>query len=100
MAAPVDRRLARESVAARRHLVSAGLLGAVDAGLIIAQCVLLATIIARSATEGVAVSRLAGMLTALAGVLCARAGVRAGFELSGRVGATRVMSDLRGRLVA
>ena len=38
-------------------------------------------------------------LIALAGVLLARALVDGGFELSGRWGATRIMSELRGRLV-
>ncbi|HEY5387502.1 MAG TPA: ABC transporter, partial [Thermoleophilia bacterium] len=99
MAGPVDRRLARESRAARTSLLSAGVLGGVEAGLIVAQAVLLATIIARSALHGVALAALQGELVALGAVLAARAAVRAGFELSGRVGATRVMSELRGRLV-
>jgi ATP-binding cassette subfamily C protein CydCD len=99
VAGPVDRRLARESRAARTSLLSAGVLGGVEAGLIVAQAVLLATIIARSALHGVALAALQGELVALGAVLAARAAVRAGFELSGRVGATRVMSELRGRLV-
>ena len=99
MAGPVDRRLARESAAARRHLAAAGVLGAADAILIVAQAVLLAGIIARSAMHGVSLTSLQGRLVALGAVLAARAAVRAGFELSGRVGATRVMSELRGRLI-
>jgi thiol reductant ABC exporter CydD subunit len=99
VAGPIDRRLARESAAARRHLATAGVLGAADAVLIVAQMALLATIIARSARHGVSLAVVHGDLIALAAVLAGRAVIRAGFELSGRVGATRVMSDLRGRLI-
>ncbi len=99
MAGPIDRRLASESAAARRHLAAAGALGVIDAVLIVAQAALLATIIARSALHGVSLAAVKGELIALGAVLVARAGVRAGFELSGRVGATRVMSELRGRLI-
>ncbi len=99
MAGPVDRRLARDSAAARRHLAAAGVLGAADAILIVAQAVVLAAIIARSAIHGVSLASLQGRLIALGAVLVARAAVRAGFELSGRIGATRVMSELRGRLI-
>jgi ATP-binding cassette, subfamily C, bacterial CydD len=73
-------------------------LGVLSAGLILAQAVLLATLIARSAMHRVPLSSLKGELIALAAVLAARAAVTAGFELSGRLGATRVMSDLRCRL--
>jgi hypothetical protein len=37
MAAPVDRRLVRESRAARSHLALAAILGTLDAALIVAQ---------------------------------------------------------------
>jgi len=98
VAAPVDRRLVRESRAARTHLIVASGLGVLQAGLILAQAVLLATVIARSATRAVSLASLKGELIALAAVIVARAAVTAGFELSGRLGATRVMSDLRLRL--
>ncbi len=99
MPAPVDRRLVRESRQARAHLAVAAILGGVEAALILAQAVLLATVIARSALDGATVSSLAPELIALFAVLAGRALVKAGFELSGRLGATRVMSELRGRLV-
>ena len=41
---------------------------------------------------------LAGSLAALAAVIVARALLAGAFETSGRIGATRVMSELRGRL--
>ena len=100
MAAPVDRRLVRESRAARGHLIAAALLGAANAALILAQAALLAYVIARSAVEHASLADLRAELIALAAVLVGRAVVSAGFELSGRLGATRVMSELRGRLVA
>jgi thiol reductant ABC exporter CydD subunit len=98
--APVDRRLVRESRAARSHLVAAAILGAAEAGLIVAQAVLLATVISRAAIDGAGLAELRGDLIALAAVLAGRALVSAGFELSGRLGAIRVMSELRGRLVS
>jgi thiol reductant ABC exporter CydD subunit len=98
MAGALDRRLTAESGAARWQLTIAGILGGFDAGLIVAEAVLLAAIIARAALHHAGPAALTGQLIALGGVLAGRAGVRAGFELSGRRGASRVMSELRGRL--
>lgn len=100
MASPVDRRLVRSSRVARSHLAAAAALGALDAGLILAQAVLLAAVIARAAAQSAGLAQLEGELIALGAVLAARAVITAGFELSGRVGAIRVMSELRARLVA
>src|SRR5581483_4580408 len=99
MAAPIDHRLARESRAARAHLAAAAALGALEAGLIVAQALLLASVIARAAIDHATLGSLRGELIALVAVLGGRAAVRGGFELSGRLGASRVMSELRGRLV-
>jgi thiol reductant ABC exporter CydD subunit len=98
VSASVDRRLLRESRAARPHLALAGLLGVLAAALILAQAALLAYVIDRAALRHATLTALRGELIALAAVLFARAAVSAGFELSGRWGATRVMSELRGRL--
>lgn len=100
MASPVDPRLVHSSSAARTHLAVAGALGVLEAGVILAQAILLATVIARAAVRGAGVAQLKGELIALGAVLAARAVISAGFEVSGRIGATRVMSDLRGRLVS
>lgn len=100
MAAPVDRRLLRESGAARAHLATAAVLGAVESGLIVAQAILLASVIARAALHGAGVASLRADLIALGAVLGGRALISASFELSGRAGATRVMSELRHRLVS
>lgn len=100
MPTPVDRRLVRESRAARSHLAAAAILATVEAGLVVAQAVLLATVIARAALAGAGIVAVEGDLIALGAVLAARALVSAAFELSGRLGASRVMSELRGRLVS
>lgn len=96
--APVQRRLLTEVRAARTHALAVGLLGVACAVLIVAQAALLAYAIDRSAVHGASVSSLQPQLLALAAVLLARAGVNGGFELSGRLGAARVMSELRARL--
>lgn len=98
MAGPVDRRLIGESRPARAHLAAAGALGMLAAGLMIAQASLLALVIARAALGGAGLAALEPWLLALAAVLAARAFVEGGFELSGRWGAVRVMSELRARL--
>jgi thiol reductant ABC exporter CydD subunit len=99
MAPPVDRRLIRESRVARTHLALAGVLGVISAVLIVAQAALLAYIIDRAAMHKATLASLKGELGWLAGVLLTRALVNGAFELSGRWGAVRVMSELRGRLI-
>lgn len=99
MAPPVDRRLIRESRVARTHLALAAVLGVISAALIVAQAALLAYVIDRAAMHHATLSSLEGQLAWLAGVLLLRALVSGGFELSGRWGAVRVMSELRGRLI-
>jgi thiol reductant ABC exporter CydD subunit len=96
--AGIDRRLARSSRAARAHLGAAGVLGVAAAALIVAQAVLLARVIDRVVMHGAAASEVRPTVLALAAVIAGRALVSAGFETSGRLGATRVMSELRARL--
>jgi thiol reductant ABC exporter CydD subunit len=100
MAAPVDRRLVRESRPARVHLALAAILGGISAVLIIAQAALLAYVIGRAAIGGASLAAVQPELVALVAVMLARALIDGAFELSGRWGAIRVMSELRGRLVA
>ncbi len=95
---PIDRRLRRESRAARVHLWLAAGLGVAMAATVVAQAALLAHVIASSAVHHTALARLSDSLVALAAVVVARALLAGAFEASGRIGATRVMSDLRGRL--
>ncbi|MGD1057184.1 MAG: thiol reductant ABC exporter subunit CydD [Solirubrobacteraceae bacterium] len=98
MPAPVDRRLLAESRPARAHMAIAGALGGCSAVLIVAQAALLAYVIERAAMDHATLASLRAQLIALAGVLCLRALAGGAFELSGRWGAVRVMSELRGRL--
>ncbi len=98
MPAPVDRRLLRESRTARAQLLLAGALGVAMAVTVVAQAALLAYVIASAAVHRTALAHLAGALAALTGVIVARALLAGAFEASGRVGAARVMSELRGRL--
>jgi thiol reductant ABC exporter CydD subunit len=94
----IDRRLLRESRAARGQLWLAAGLGVAMAATVVAQAALLAHVIASAAVHHTALARLTGSLAALAAVVVARALLAGAFETSGRIGATRVMSELRGRL--
>ncbi len=98
MAGPLDRRLLRESRAARVHLGVAGGLGLLSALFILAQAVLLAGIIDRAAFHHASAADLEGRLIALAAVLLGRSLITGGFELSARLGAAGAMSELRRRL--
>jgi thiol reductant ABC exporter CydD subunit len=93
-----ERRLFRQSRAGRAQLVLAGALGVAMAATIVAQAALLAHVIAAAALHHVTLAALTGSLGALAAVMALRALLAGGFETSGRIGATRVMSELRGRL--
>jgi thiol reductant ABC exporter CydD subunit len=94
----IDRRLARESRAARSQFAIAGALGLVSAAVIVAQAALLAHIVASAATAHTPLHALRGWLIALAAVMLARALLTGAFELSGRLGAVQVMAELRIRL--
>ena len=96
--ARVDRRLLREARSARVPLVVAIALGVLTAGLVVAQAILLGRVVAGAFPGGDDLGDVRGMLIALACVIAARAVCAAGFEASGRLGAGRVMSELRERL--
>ncbi|MDO8186954.1 thiol reductant ABC exporter subunit CydD [Conexibacter sp. JD483] len=98
MAPPVDPRLLRASRAARRQLATAAALAVAAAVLIVAQAVLLADVIASVFIDGATLHDVRWELVALVGAVAGRAAVAAGFELAGRAGAARVMSELRERL--
>ncbi|MGC9219960.1 MAG: thiol reductant ABC exporter subunit CydD [Solirubrobacteraceae bacterium] len=95
----VDRRLMRESTAARLQLAAAAPLALFMAILAVAQAVLLAHVITAAAMAGQALPALTGSLIALAVVLAARALASGLFEFTGRVAAARVLAELRQRLV-
>jgi thiol reductant ABC exporter CydD subunit len=96
--APLDRRLLRESRAARTHLAGVGVLSLLSAGAILAQAALLAQIVDRAALHHATLAELRPTLLALALVLLARAAIGGAFELAARLGAVGVMSGLRRRL--
>ncbi len=98
LASRIDRRLLRESRAARAQMWLATGLGVAMAAAVVAQAVLLAHVIASAAVHHTTLERLSGSLAALAAVIVARALLAGAFETSGRIGATHVMSELRGRL--
>jgi ATP-binding cassette subfamily C protein CydCD len=98
VAGPLDRRLLRESRAARSQLVTVAVLGALSAVAIVAQAALLACIVARAALEHAGLDALRGRLIALAAVTLLRAALSGAIELSSRLGAGAAMSELRDRL--
>src|SRR5690349_5382211 len=95
---PLDPRLLAHARQARAALAVDALLGFAAALLVLAQAVLLARIAAR-AFAGASPSDLAGSLSALIAVVCARALVSGAFESAGRRAAAGVLSTLRLELV-
>lgn len=95
-----QRRLIRSIGPARTQLAVDVGLGLAAVGLIIAQATLLASLIAGVFLDGRSLDEMSGELIALAAVAAARGLVGAGFEAAGRIGALRVMAELRRRLVA
>lgn len=94
-----QRRLLRAGRAARAHLAATVALGLVATALIVAQATLLAHVIAGAFLGGRTLAELAPQLGWLAAISVARGLVEAGFEAGGRIGAARVMAELRSRLV-
>ncbi len=93
------RRLLRGGNAARSMLVASGLLGALTAIAIVAQAALMAYVVSEAFIGGAELAELSMPLILLAAVALLRALLAGGFELTGRLGAQRVMARLRGRLV-
>jgi len=95
-----QRRLGRSSRAARLHLGFTIAFGAIEIAIIIAQATLLAKVITDAFMGGADLAAVTPELIALAGLSLARGLVAAGFESAGKLGAARVMADLRRRLVS
>jgi thiol reductant ABC exporter CydD subunit len=96
--ARVDRRLLQFSRSARMPIAAAVVLGVAAAVLLVAQAALLARLIAGVVDGGEGLAGLRRPLVALGAVVVARALVAAGFEISGRRAAGRVMRGLRAGL--
>lgn len=94
-----QRRLTRSSHAARAHLATAAALGLLATVLLVAQATLLAHVIAGAFLGGESLADVTPQLLWLAAISVGRGLVDAGFEASGRIGASRAMAELRSRLV-
>ncbi len=86
--------------AARLPLGGAVVLGTATAVLVVAQAALIAAAVSRAFMDDAGLGALQGTLIALAVVVVARALCAGAFETSGRIGAQRVMGELRDRLTA
>ncbi len=96
----VDRRLLRSVRAARLPFAIAIALGVLTAVLVVAQASLLGRVVAGAFPGGDDLADSAPLLWLLAGVVVLRALCAGGFEASGRIGAGRVMSELRSRITS
>ncbi|WP_316771475.1 thiol reductant ABC exporter subunit CydD [Streptomyces sasae] len=96
---PIDPRLLRYARATRLFLVAVVGLGAVGAGLVIAQAMLIAEVVVGAFQHGHSVSELRAPLTLLAGVAVGRALVSWLTELAAHRASAAVKSELRGRLL-
>ncbi|MBS1677469.1 MAG: thiol reductant ABC exporter subunit CydD [Actinobacteria bacterium] len=94
-----QRRLTRTSRAARAHLILTVVLGLATAALLLAQATLLAQVIAGAFLDGRSLASLTPLLVWLAAISVGRGLLDAGFEAGGRLGAAKVMAELRSRLV-
>ncbi len=81
-------------------LLGAVVLGVVTSLLVVAQAVLLGRVIAGAFPGGKGLSEVSGELWILVAVVAARAFCAFGFETSGRLGARRVVGELRASLTA
>lgn len=93
------RRLLHGGAAARAMLALSGLLGALTAAAIVAQAALMAYVVSEAFIGGATLAELRTPLILLAVVALGRAALAGGFELTGRVGAVRVLAELRERVV-
>src|SRR5690349_7945142 len=96
---PLDPRLLRHARAARRHVVVTTGLGMLTAGLVVAQALLLAEVIAGVAMDGQGWVEVRPAVLVLAGLVLARAGVAGLQERFGHRAATVVIRQLRAVLL-
>ncbi|CAL9506769.1 thiol reductant ABC exporter subunit CydD [Streptomyces sp. enrichment culture] len=96
---PIDPRLLRYARATRRFLAAVVALGALGAGLVIAQAMLIAEVVVGAFQHGLAVSELSTPLLLLVAVAVGRALVGWLTELAAHRASAAVKSELRGRLL-
>nr|WP_308050641.1 thiol reductant ABC exporter subunit CydD [Streptomyces sp. TRM72054] len=96
---PIDPRLLRYARATRLFLVAVVGLGAIGAGLVIAQAMLIAETVVGAFQHGMPVAELRTPLLLLVAVACGRALVSWLTELAAHRASAAVKSELRGRLL-
>ncbi|MFJ4712856.1 thiol reductant ABC exporter subunit CydD [Streptomyces sp. NPDC088785] len=96
---PIDQRLFRYARATRVFLIAVVVLGAVGAGLVIAQAMLIAEVVVGAFQHGFDAGRLATPLLLLAAVAAGRGLVAWVTELAAHRASAAVKSELRGRLL-
>ncbi|MFC9910406.1 thiol reductant ABC exporter subunit CydD [Streptomyces sp. NPDC127197] len=96
---PIDPRLLRYARATRFFLMAVVGLGAVGAGLVIAQAMLIAETVVGAFQHGMSVAELRTSLLLLVAVACGRALVSWLTELAAHRASAAVKSELRGRLL-
>ncbi|MFG2132640.1 thiol reductant ABC exporter subunit CydD [Streptomyces sp. NPDC048751] len=97
---PIDPRLLRYARATRRFLVAVVGLGALGAGLVVAQAMLIAEAVVGAFQHGMSVAELRTPLLLLVAVAIGRALVSWLTELAAHRASAAVKSELRGRLLA
>ncbi|WND40355.1 thiol reductant ABC exporter subunit CydD [Streptomyces sp. BB1-1-1] len=96
---PIDPRLLRYARATRFFLTAVVVLGAVGAGLLVAQAMLIAEVVVGAFQHGMAASELRSPLLLLVAVACGRALVGWLTELAAHRASAAVKSELRSRLL-
>ncbi|MFJ8147480.1 thiol reductant ABC exporter subunit CydD [Streptomyces sp. NPDC096048] len=96
---PIDPRLLRYARATRFFLTAVVVLGAVGAGLLVAQAMLIAEVVVGAFQYGMTTSELRTPLLLLVAVACGRALVGWLTELAAHRASAAVKSELRGRLL-
>lgn len=96
---PIDPRLLRYARATRFFLTAVVVLGAVGAGLLVAQAMLIAEVVVGAFQHGMATSELRTPLLLLVAVACGRALVGWLTELAAHRASAAVKSELRSRLL-
>ncbi|MFC7982297.1 thiol reductant ABC exporter subunit CydD [Streptomyces sp. NPDC057336] len=96
---PIDPRLLRYARATRRFLIAVVVLGAIGAGLLVAQAMLIAEVVVGAFQQDLTAAELRTPLLLLVGVACGRALVGWLTELAAHRASAAVKSELRGRLL-
>jgi ATP-binding cassette, subfamily C, bacterial CydD len=99
MTRPLDPRLLAEASAARRYVLLTAALGILTTGLIVAQALLLARVIAGVAMGGEGLGDVRPELVALVGIAALRAVLAGTQDRFGHRAATQVVRQLRERLI-